>query len=41
MRGGFGTAAFLAVLVAATVGASPVVGTTELPAGKPAQLAAG
>ena len=41
MTEGKGTAAFLAVLVAATVGASPVVGTTEMPGGKPAQHAAG
>jgi len=40
MMDGDGTAALLAMLVAATAG-GPVVGTTVMPGGKPAQHEAG
>ena len=40
MMDGVGTAALLAMLVAAA-GRTPVVGTTEIPGGQPAQQGAG
>ena len=41
MMDGVGTAALLAMLVAATAGGTPVVGATEIPGGQPAQQEAG